>query len=82
MSNKGVTEFIERALTDTSLDALLNSEHEKVLGEYDLTKDEIAAILSGGEAFVKAMGVDERKTIRRTELLLDQELGPIQSSAP
>ena len=62
MSNKGVTEFIERALTDTSLDALLNSEHEKVLGEYDLTKDEIAAILSGGEAFVKAMGVDERKT--------------------
>ena len=62
MSSKGVAEFIERALTDTSLYARLNAELEKVLSEYDLTEGEIAAILSGGQEYVKSMDVDERRT--------------------
>ena len=62
MSSKGVAEFIERALTDTSLYVRLNAEPENMLSEYDLTEEEIAAILSGGKEYGKAMHVDERRT--------------------
>ena len=60
MSGKGVVDFIERALTDEYFLAQLKADPDKAMSEYDMTERERAAIKSGSEEEVKALGVDER----------------------
>ena len=60
MSTEGVVAFIEKALGDETFQAQLKADPDKVLGQFDLSEAEIAAIKSGGEEELKNLGLDER----------------------
>ena len=60
MSKEGVVAFIERAISDEAFQAQLKSEPDKILGQFDLTQEEISAIKSGSEEELKALGLDAR----------------------
>ena len=53
---------IERASTDATFRAQLQSNPESALAGYDLTGDERAALLSGDSSQLGSMGVDARVT--------------------
>jgi len=62
MSMEGVSAFVERALNDERFQAELKTDPNKALGQFDLSPDEIAAIKSGSEEELQALGLDARLT--------------------
>ena len=62
MSKEAVVDFIEKVLNDEGFQAQLKSDPDKVLGQFDLTTEEVAAIRSGSEEELKALGLDARLT--------------------
>ncbi len=62
MSKEGVVDFIEKALNDKAFQAQLKANADKALRQFDLSESEIAAIKSGSDEELKALGLDERLT--------------------
>ena len=62
MSQEALAKLIERASTDTTFRAQLQSNPESALKGYDLTGDERAELLSGDSSPLQSLDVDARLT--------------------
>jgi len=62
MSKAALESVIRAAISDESFRKQLKQNPQAALSGYDLTSDERSAIMSGNDAKLKAMGVDDRMT--------------------
>ncbi len=60
MSTESLAKVIERAASDASFRAQLQSNPDAALAEYQLSADERAALLSGDSSKLSSLGVDAR----------------------
>ncbi len=60
MSNRGVAEFIDRALDDENFQAVLMADPEAAICEYDLSPEERTAVTEGCKDAFKFLGLDKR----------------------
>ena len=58
--SEALNQVIERASTDATFRAKLQSDPTNALAGYDLTPDERAAVLSGDSSRIEALGLDAR----------------------
>ena len=62
MSQEALAKVVERASTDATFRAQLQSSPDSALAGWDLTADERAALLSGDSSRLESLGVDARMT--------------------
>ena len=60
MSKQTMTQVVERASADAKFRAQLERDPDNALAGYDLTPEERAALLSGDDARLREMGLDQR----------------------
>ncbi|GFP26638.1 hypothetical protein HKBW3S43_00357 [Candidatus Hakubella thermalkaliphila] len=60
ISLQAVTQLLERALNDETFFAQLKMSFDEAIKDYHLTPEEVAALKSGDQDALRAMGVDER----------------------
>ena len=60
MSNQVVLQLLERAISDQAFAGQLRADFDAAVKGYDLTAEEGAALKTGDEAGLHAMGVEER----------------------
>ena len=62
MSQEALARLVERASTDATFRAQLQSHPERALAGYELTSDERAALISSDTQRSQSIGVDARVT--------------------